>query len=225
MLSLETGDAAGPIGDRSVTVGQARLGLEASGVVPTGCECSLSSYVRAFARGDWGDGATGAGLELAAGARFRNLPRRIGIDAGLRVLAVHSAEDATEQGANVSFSMLPKPDGTGWRASLSWRLGGSNPRFGTMDGIAPWTVPSAIPNGSERRWMAESRLGYGFKLGRGLATPFVDFDAGHSERATARFGVRHEYGDQTRGLMFEWGVEQGLANAGSGIVVELHSRF
>ena len=91
VLDLTTGDALGPVGDRSVTVGQARLGLEASGVVPAGCECSLSSFVRAFARGDWGDGATGTGLELAAGVRFRNVPRRLGIDAGIRALAVHSA--------------------------------------------------------------------------------------------------------------------------------------
>ena len=68
--------------DRSVRVGQARLGLEASGVGPAGCECSLTNFVRAFARRDWGDGATGAGLELVAGVRFRSLPRRLGIDAG-----------------------------------------------------------------------------------------------------------------------------------------------
>ena len=74
--------------DRSVRVGQARLGLEASGVGPAGCECSLTSFVRAFARRDWGDGATGAGLELVAGVRLRNLPRRLGIDAG----AIRSAK-------------------------------------------------------------------------------------------------------------------------------------
>ena len=94
VLDLTTGDAVGPVGDRSVRVGQARLGLEASGVAPAGCDCSLTTFVRAFARGDWGDGATGTGLELAAGVRFRNLPRRLGIDAGIRALAAHSAEDA-----------------------------------------------------------------------------------------------------------------------------------
>ena len=84
VLDLTTGDTVGPIGDRSVSVGEARLGFEARGITTPGCNCSLTTFVRGFARGDWGDGATGAGLELAAGVRFRNLPRRFGIDAGIR---------------------------------------------------------------------------------------------------------------------------------------------
>ena len=207
VLDLTTGDAPGPIGDRSVRVGQARLGLEASGVVPAGCECSLSSYVRAFARGDWGDGATGAGLELAAGVRFRNLPRRIGIDAGIRALAAHSAEGARDQSANVTFSLLPKSNGTGWQASMKWRQG-ANAGLDMMNGFTPWTPPSGRLPGAERRWIAESRLGYGVMGRRGVATPFVEFDAGRSERVGARFGVRHEFGDHSRGLVVEWSIEQ-----------------
>ena len=226
VLSLATGDAPGPIGDRSVRVGQARLGLEASGVVPAGCECSISSFVRAFARGDWGDGATGAGLELAAGVRFRNLPRRIGIDAGVRALAVHSAEDASERSASVAFSMLPRSDGTGWQASLAWRQGAVSSRFDMVNSIAPWTAPSARLPTVERRWIAESRLGYGIRLRRSFATPFVEFNARHFEDVNARFGVRHEYGDRIRGLVFEWGIEPGnLASQGSGMLLEASGRF
>ena len=226
VLDLTTGEALGPVGDRSVTVGQARLGLEASGVVPAGCECSLSSFVRAFARGDWGDGATGTGLELAAGVRFRNVPRRLGIDAGIRALAVHSAEDASEQSANLTFSLLPKADGTGWRASLAWRQGAGDSRLDALGGISPWTAPSASLPGAERRWIAESRLGYGIRLRRGFATPFVELDAGHSRRG-ARFGVRHEFGDRARGLAVEWGIEQHRFFAGveNRIVVEALGRF
>ena len=206
VLDLTTGDALGPVGDRSVTVGQARLGLEASGVVPAGCECSLSSFVRAFARGDWGDGATGTGLELVAGVRFRNLPRRLGIDAGVRALAAHSAADAKEHSANLTFSILPKADGTGWQASLAWRRGASDARLDTLGGIAPWTAASGSLPGARRDWIAESRLGYGVRLPRGSATPFVELDAG--QRGGARFGVRHELGDRVRGLVMEWGIEQ-----------------
>ena len=226
LLSLATGDAPGPIGDRAVRVGQARLGLEASGVVPAGCECSISSFVRAFARGDWGDGATGAGLELAAGVRFRNLPHRIGIDAGIRVLAAHSAEDVREQSANVSLSLLPKVNGTGWGASLSWRLGAGNTRLDSMNGAAPWTAPTGLSPGAEDRWIAESRLGYGIRLRGSLATPFVELGAGHFEGVNARFGARHEYGDRIRGMVFEWGIEPGnLASRGSGILLEASGRF
>ncbi len=226
VLDLKTGDAVGPVGDRSVTVGQARLGLEASGVVPAGCDCSLSSFVRAFARGDWGDGATGTGLELAAGVRFRNHPRRLGIDAGIRALAAHSAEDASERSANLTFSILPKADGTGWQASLAWRRGAGDSRLDALGGISPWTSPSASLPGAERRWIAESRLGYGIRLSRGFATPFVELDAGHSGRGGARFGVRHEFGDRVRGLVVEWGIEpSSLGSAGSRILLEALGRF
>ena len=207
-------------------MGQARLGLEAAGVAPADCECSLTTFVRAFARGDWGDGATGAGLELAAGVRFRNLPRRLGIDAGIRALAVHSAEDAKEHSANLTFSILPKADGTGWQASLAWRRGASDARLDTLGGTAPWIAPSASLPGAKRHWIAQSRLGYGIRLPRGFATPFVELDAGHSGRGGARFGVRHEFGDRGRGLVVEWGIEQSdFASAGTRILLEALGRF
>ena len=226
VLDLTTENAVGPVGDRSVRVRQARLGLEAAGVAPADCECSLTTFVRAFARGDWGDGATGAGLELAAGVRYRNHPRRLGIDAGIRALAVHSAEDAAERSANLTFSLLPKSDGTGWRASLAWRRGARNAGLDTMNGIAPWTAASGSLLGARRDWIAESRLGYGVALPRGSATPFVEFDAGHSQRGGARFGVRHEFGDRARGLVVEWGIEpSSLANGGSRILLEALGRF
>ena len=227
VLDLKTGDAVGPVGDRSVRVGQARLGLEAAGAAPAGCSnCSLTTIVRAFARGDWGDGATGAGLELAAGVRYRNLPRRLGIDAGIRALAMHSAEDAKEHSANLTFSLLPKADGTGWQASLAWRRGVSDARLAALGGNSPWTAPSGSLPGAEAQWIAQSRLGYGIALQRGSATPFVEFDAGHSSRGGARFGVRHEFGDRVRGLVLEWGIEQSsFGSPGNRILLEALGRF
>ncbi len=222
MLDLTTGDAPGPVGDRSVRVGQARIGLEASGVVPPGCRCSLSSFARAFARGDWGDGITGAGLELAAGVRFRNFPLRLGLDAGIRALAWHSDEDVRERGANLSVSILPKPDETGWRASLAWRRGADRPRFGGTDGMAPWFARAGIPPGVNRDWTSEFRLGYGIALRRGLATPFADVAAGGSDSGGARFGVRYALGDRAWRLATEWSVGQG---AGNGIALEFLGRF
>ena len=227
VLDLTTGEAVGPVGDRSVSVGQARLGLEATGVATPGCNCSLTTFVRGFARGDWGDGATGAGLELVAGVRFRNLPQRLGIDAGIRALAVHSAEDAKEHSANLTFSILPKADGTGWQASLAWRRGASDARFAALGGNSPWTAPSGSLPGAETHWIAQSRLGYGIRLPRGYATPFVELDAGYSGRGGARFGVRHEFGDRVRGLVVEWSIEQRsfFASTENGIVLEALGRF
>ena len=224
VLDLTTGDASGPIGDRSVSVEQVRVGLEASGVAPAGCKCSLTTFMRAFARGDWGDGATGTGLELVAGVRYRNHSHRLGIDAGVRALALHSVEDAREQSANVTLSVLPKPDGTGWQASLAWRRGLSDARLDTLSGMAPWTVPTGNLLGVKSNWIAESRLGYGIALPRGSATPFVELHAGHSQGSRARFGVRQEYGDRVRGLRFEWGIEQSSL-AGRNVLLEAVGRF
>ena len=180
VLDLTTGNTSGPVGDRSVSVGQARLGLEATGIATPGCNCSLTTFVRGFARGDWGDGATGAGLETGGGRALQHLPNRFGIDAGIRALAAHSAEDAREHSADLTFSILPKADGTGWQASLAWRRGASDARLDALGGISPWTAPVGKLPGLSRRWVVESRLGYGIRLPRGFATPFVELDAGHS---------------------------------------------
>ena len=230
VLALNTGHVPGPVGDRSVTVGQARLGLEAAGVVSAGCDCSLSSFVRAFARGDWGDGATGAGLELVTGLRFRHLPRRLGIEAGVRALVAHSAEDARERSANVGFSILPRPDGTGWQVSLTWHERPDDPRLdltGGLGGSSPWAArPTGVAFAGKRGWHAESRLGYGFALQRGLATPFVELDVGGHERAGVRFGMRHEFGDRLRGLEVRWilGRNRGVG-AGNGVALSALGRF
>ena len=140
-------------------------------------------------------------------------------------LAAHSAEDASEQSANLTFSILPKADGTGWQASLAWRRGASDARLATLGGISSWTAPSGRLPGTELHWIAESRLGYGIRLPRGLATPFMELDAGHSGRGGARFGVRHEFGERARGLVVEWGIEpSSFANAGNRILLEALGR-
>ena len=170
--------------------------------------------------------ASSARRTPAAGVRFRNLPRRLGIDAGIRALAVHSAEDAKEHSANLTFSLLPKADGTGWQASLAWRRGASDVRLAALGGNSPWIAPAASLPGAKRHWIAQSRLGYGIRLPRGSATPFVELDAGHSERGGARFGVRHEFGDRVRGLVLEWGIEQSsFGSPGNRILLEALGRF
>ena len=231
-LALTTGDAVGPVGDRSVTVGQARLGLEAAGVAPADCECSLATFVRASARSDWGDGATGTGLELATGVRYRNLPRRLGIDAEVRELIVHSAEDAAERSANLTFSILPRADGTGLQASLTWRQEAGGLRLGALDRISPWTTLAGRQPDAERQWTTQGRLGYGiarrgFAGTHAIVMPFVELDTGFSDRRGARFGVRHEFGDRVRSLVVEWRIEHRsfFASTENGIVLEALGRF
>ena len=100
-------------------------------------------------------------------------------------------------------------------------VGIARPSDDDLNALAP---AGRLP-GVERRWIAESRLGYGVPLRRSLATPFLEMDAG-SSNGGARFGVRHAFGDRTRGLVVEWVIEQSrLARAGNGIVLQARGRF
>ena len=209
VLRLTTGGAVGPFGDRSVSVGQGRLGLEVAGTTPPGCMHSVATFVRAFARGDWGDGTTGAGLELVAGVRYRSLSWRLGIDAKVRALAAHAEENVEDRSADLSLSILPADDGTGLRASLVWRQeSGGLPH--SLGGLSPWPARAGGIEHRERRWVAATQFGYGIATARGwadtpgIAVPFVEFGAGNSSGGIGRFGVRHEFD----GLTIEWSIRK-----------------
>ena len=101
----------------------------------------------------------------------------------------------------------------------------ANEADATIDFVVSLSASERLP-GAELQWIAQSRLGYGIRLRRGSATPFVELDAGHSGRGGARFGVRHEFGDRGRGLVVEWGIEQSdFASAGTRILLEALGRF
>ena len=195
VLGMTTGTSSGPVGDRSVTVGRARVGLEAAGVAPPGCECSLATYVRALARGDWGDGATGAGLE---------------------------------RGANVTLAILPKPDGSGLQAVVALRREKDASWFQGLDGISPWTAHASRERGTDRGWLAETRLGCGIATSRGVVALFAEVDAGGWGDGATRIGARHEIGHRHRGLLIEWFVERRTlspAAAGNRFSVTVLGRF
>ena len=220
IVEVTTTGAEAPVGDHSVTAGHAKIGLEAAGVAPPGCECSLATYVRAFARRDWGDGVTGTGLELAAGLRYQNLPRRLGIDAGVRALASHSAEDAAEHGAHLAVSLLPAADGSGWRAALAWRRDGDPGASRDLNGLSPWAAP---PGGraagrsasAARDWSGDFRFGYGFVTRRWTTVPFLELDTAPWSRGQSRLGVRHDFSDGGRSYHLEWSVERRGGQAGA----------
>ena len=219
VLGLSTESGARPFGDRSLSVGQARLGFEVAGVAPADCACSLSTFVRALARHDWGDGATGTGLELVAGIRYRNQLRRLGVDGGIRALALYSADDVEDLAANLALWLLPKADGTGWQGTLSLRRDPGRPGLDLV-GSVPWTghSGSALREAPEP-WLLGTRLGYGIAWRRGTAAPFLEFDASRSAG-----GVRHEFG----GIVVEWRIErlaEDRSRTGNQFVLTADGRF
>ena len=224
-VRLETGPGRGPAAGRRVSVGRARIGLEASGATPPQCPLSLTTFAKALARSDWGDGDTGAGLELAAGGRLRDRTRRLAVDAEVRALAAHAAEGRREIGANVAVSILPKADGTGLRVVVSSRRGSPRPALDRWADIAPWTEP--LPPGAARapRWLANVRLDYGFAAPRGLVTPFVELAGG--DRASARLGARYEIAGASGRLRLECvvGRERHFADDRNRIGLSIEARF
>ena len=204
ILRLKTGESTGPIGGRNVSAGRARLGLEGSGVAPPDCRCWLSTYARALVRGDWGDGDTGAGLEFAGGVRFRNPNRRIGIDAGARAVAVHSAKDYREYGVDLAVMLLPRPDGTG----LRWTVLSKRGRLRDTPGqwLDEWQWQGG-PNERDRVARRSSmRFGYGFERAGGAVVPFVEAENDVGDRHGYRLGLRYSLGDSVRWLALEFAV-------------------
>ncbi len=227
VLRLGTGEGMGPIGDRSVSVGRARFGLEASGVAPLDCPVSVTTFVRALVRGDYGDGDTGAGLEAVAGARYLDRTRRLGVDAAVRTLVVHSSAGHAESGLDLTVSILPKADGTGLRMALWSRRGAFGRVLGRRSETFPWAPGfrgGVVAEKPER--LTDARLGYGFAVSRGLATAVFELDAGHAGRGV-RLGLRYEVGDPARGFAVEWdfGRESRRGHAGNYVSLTGEARF
>ena len=184
---------------QAVSTGRVRFGIEVSGLADPSCDHTLSTYVRALARADWGDGDTGAGVDLAAGARYRNESRRLGLAAGVRGLAVHSAAGYRDYGADIAVSLLPKPDGTGMQFSLASSFGDGRPSLDNRVVGGNWLLLTR--NASRRAaagWRTELTVAYGTPAWRGLALPFLEWSPGD-----AAFGVRFDPDTRLDRMHFE----------------------
>ena len=209
VLELKTGHGLAPLGGERVSVGRARLGIEVAGSLPPDCPLTLSTYAKALARGDWGDGDTGAGMELAVGARLRDQRRRLGIDADVHALVAHSTRAVGETGASVTVSLLPRPDGTGLRLAVSsFRQGIRHP--------SPAWGPLVPDQTGVSGWRLSGEAAFGFLVGRGLASPFVEHRARHN-----RLGLRYAVGRSPRGLRLEWTVGHDGRPSGHGVEIRL----
>ena len=143
----------------------------------------VQPFVEVGGRYDGGDGATGAGLEVAGGVRAASGAGRLGLEARGRLLALHTAAGYREAGLAVTLRVTPAGDGRGLALDLTpgWGApaGGADSLwndygFGPLPGLA-------APDGS-----FTARAGYGF----GLVAPFTEVGWAAQRSRRLRFGLR-----------------------------------
>ena len=222
VLRATTGTAVGPIHDRSVSVGRARVGVEMA-TLPGSGQVVIVAWGRSLGRHDWGDGVEGTGLEIAAGARLRIPCARFGLDAGVHALAVHSADQHEERGADIAASILPKDDGSGVQLRLAWRRGARN---GLDRGTDDWLHDSRW-RGTGTRWQRDAYLGYGIAARRMLVQPFVSIGATDGGGQTQSVGLRVDFSDQRRQFRSDISVgrQERSRNAGNFVRIRLDARI
>ena len=143
----------------------------------------VQPFVEVGGRYDGGDGAAGAGLEVAGGVRAASGGGRLGLEARGRLLALHTAAGYREAGLAVTLRVTPAGDGRGLALDLTpgWGApaGGADSfwndhGFGPLPGLAP-------PDGS-----FTARAGYGL----GLVAPFTEVGWAAQRSRRLRVGLR-----------------------------------
>ena len=118
---LETDEGPRAIEGMMVNVQRLRMGVEAS--LPMAfAGVPVTPFIDLAGRYDGGDGATGGGVELAGGFRYRG--PMVGFEVKGRALAMHTADSYSEEG--VKATLIVGPDGRrGFRLTLAPRWGGT----------------------------------------------------------------------------------------------------
>ena len=206
VAKLTTDEGITAIAGRSASAGRARVGVEAGHLRSRG-SASVTTYLRANARGDWGDSGSGVGLELEAGTRYRCDYRRLGATVSVRTLATHTVSGYGEYGVDASVSLLPKPNGTGFTLAVKSSVGDD----ATVPGggsAGPWSLVPRTNGPQSMPWRLETNVGYGTHALGGLAEPFLAWDTGVSGR-DVRFGVRYRFATGAERIATELAVGRG----------------
>ena len=152
-----------------------RLVLEGSRPVALSAGGSFTPSLELGLRHDWGDAETGTGVEVGGSLRYASA-WGLSIEASVRALLAHEAEDYTEWGAGGALRFDPGRQGRGLTASITptWGAAGSaTSRLWdqrTITGLVP--ADALAPTAAGR---LEAELGYGLATlkGRGLLTPYA----------------------------------------------------
>ncbi len=193
---LETDEGPRAIEGMMVNVQRLRMGVEAS--LPMAfAGVPVSPFIDVAGRYDGGDGATGGGVELAGGFRYRG--PMVGFEVKGRALAMHSDESYSEHGVKATLAL--GPDGRrGFRLLLSPKWGG------TAEAMDIFTYRGHPFAGALRRenrgWGLGTRMSYGFDMRRrpGTIVPYWELDLSRDAYRQARLGVSYELASAFMGM-------------------------
>ncbi len=190
--SLSTADGEGAIDALTADVSRIRAGLEGSLSFNVGNSRKLTPFGEVAFRSDGGDGLTGEGIEVAGGIRLES--NALSLEAKGRMTATHSAEDFSEQGFSVAFSLNPSRDESGISVSFTPTWGQSTEMTDSM-----WTNTSQVGSttpygtvfGSTNGMSMTSNLSYGIQLNNEqlMLVPFVDYQSMGTFGKTVMFGT------------------------------------
>ena len=152
-----------------------RLVLEGSRPVALAGGGSFTPSLEVGLRHDDGDAETGTGVEVGGSLRYASA-WGLSIEASLRGLVAHEAQDYTEWGASAALRFDPGRQGRGFTASVAptWGAAASGMSRLWDQSTTAGLVP-ADPLGAPASTRLEAELGYGLAAlrGRGLLTPYA----------------------------------------------------
>ena len=188
-INLSTTDGAEVSDGLRADAMRIRLGFEGSYTAALGSSVALEPFAEAGAVRDGGDGETGDGLEVAGGLRLGG--SRVHIEARGRMMAIHTAEDYSEQGFSVAAAVNAGEGGSGLSMSLAPRWGartdGAETLWRDRDLREVVEGPSNARPGS-----LDAKIGYGLGVrdGESMLTPFGELNVSGSVSQRTRIGAR-----------------------------------
>ena len=173
-VQMDTAATAGMVATEA-EVSRLRLVLEGSRPVVLAAGGSLVPSLEVGLRHDGGDAETGSGLEVGGRLGYTSA-WGLSIEASVRGLLAHEAEDYQEWGASGAVRFDPGQQGRGLSASIvpTWGSAASGvSRLWGQPDASGLAVDNALATAAAGRLEAE--LGYGLAAlrGQGLLTPYV----------------------------------------------------
>ena len=155
-------------------------------------------------RQDSGDGITGIGIELSAGAKL-SAGDRFNVDLSMRWLGSHTASEVQEFGASLEMQLKAR-DPLGRGLSL-----GIRPEWGALqDGVLERDEAfrpdrtGLINSNRAQKGALTANFGFGMSAFGGLLTPYTEYRITQGDYASARYttGLRFTDGEDLEARLF-----------------------